>query len=95
MYETKKSVVYGLKALHTAIENTINEKLGNGYPSWMKKIAISEPTCGCSGVYKTATVPLMANPYPDYDEWLTDDSELVKLEGLTNDFIVNVPKVVS
>ena len=61
----------------------------------MKKIAISEPTCGCSGVYKTAPVPLMENPYHDYDEWLTDDSELVKLEGLTNDFIVNVPKVVS
>ena len=61
----------------------------------MKKIAISEPTCVCSGAYASSTVPLMTNPYPDYDEWLADDSELDKLAELTNAFIVNVPKVVS
>ena len=84
-----------MRKLHTEIENIIKAKLGNDCPKWMKKIAISEPICGCSGAYKTATVPLMANPYHEYDEWLADDSELVKLEGLTDDFIVNVPKVVS
>lgn len=40
-------------------------------------------------------VPLMANPYHDYDEWLTDDSELDKLEELTNAFTIVMPTVVS
>jgi hypothetical protein len=87
MYDKKLArIKHGINRLKDELFAKTKVKFGLQYPDWCRDIAITEPVCGCAGVFKTSEVPFMANPNQDYDEWLTSDQELEILERLTNNF---------
>ena len=67
-----------MKKLKADVEDIISS-LDQSYPTWLKRIALTEPVAGCTGAFQSNNQPFMANPDKDEDDWLTSDDEFVIL----------------